>query len=66
MSAQAEQTSEPLAQHLIGCPSCGLPAAIHVSLEHDHPTVVRVVCASGCPNTDALYDAVIKALYGPP
>ena len=53
-----------LAQHLTSCPSCGSPAAAHVAFEQGDPILVRIVCASGCPDNDTARVAVIDALYG--
>jgi len=38
-----------LSQHLIVCPVCGGPSAVHVDRSADGaPVVVRVVCAEPC------------------
>jgi hypothetical protein len=66
MTAVARSPGEMLAQHLTTCPSCGHPAAAHVALERGEPVLVRLVCASGCPDNDTARVAVIDALYGAP
>lgn len=55
-----------LAQHLTSCPACGHPAAAHVVFEQGEPVLIRLVCASGCPDNDAARVAIIDALYGAP
>jgi len=66
LSAAARAAGEVLAQHLIACPSCGHPAAAHVALEQGEPVLIRLVCASGCPDNSTTRAAVIDALYGVP
>jgi hypothetical protein len=65
-SAAAGAAEEALAQHLTSCPSCGQPAAAHVAFEDGEPVLVRLVCASGCPDNDTTRVAVIDSLYGAP
>jgi hypothetical protein len=57
---------EVLDQHLTSCPSCGHPAAAHVTFEQGEPLLVRLVCASGCRDNDTARVAVIDALFGAP
>ena len=51
-----------LGQYFLNCPGCGQAAAVHVSYDGSGPGIVRVVCASGCPDDDALRMRVIDAL----
>lgn len=54
-----------LTQHLIPCPQCAQPAAVHVSVDGGVPAAARVVCAGWCADTASLRDAAIEALYPP-
>ena len=57
------RVSTPLAQHLLPCPGCASPAAVHVCLDDAEPIAVRVVCSAGCPDSDGLRMAAIDTLY---
>jgi hypothetical protein len=65
-SAAQRPAGDDLAQHVTSCPSCGHPAEAHVAFEQGEPVLVRLVCASGCPDNDAARVAVIEVLYGDP
>lgn len=51
---RARAASRQLEQHLISCPGCRKPAAVHVDIDDAAvPTLVRIVCPDRCVVADA-------------
>jgi hypothetical protein len=65
MTTNITAARTPAAQHVLPCPACARPAAVHVCLDGAEPSAIRVVCSAGCVDTDVLRVAAVDALYPP-